>query len=308
MSILLINDYLREIDRLRRYSGASTEKVISEAFKDLLKAWARSAGLHFIPQHDFQTALGTRVVPDGAVLHDLRVPLGWWEAKDTADDLDTEIARKFKRGYPRDNIVFENSHTAVLHQNGAEVLRCDMTDTAGLERLLKLFFAWERPEIAQFRGAVAQFRGDLPTVLDALRARIDTAYADNPGFRDHAARFLATAQETINPSLTEADVREMLIQHILTEEIFNHVFGNADFHRENNIARELYALDAGFFREACTGAALAMRFPLSSARNHAAAVEKSLVQKPSGFIETGCRVAISFSLFPGRSQRPTVYM
>lgn len=247
MSILLINDYLREIDRLKRISGVRKESVISEAFKDLLKAWSRRADLHFVAQHSLATATGARITPDGCVLHELRLPLGWWEAKDDDDDLDAEIARKFRRGYPRDNIIFENGATAVLHQNGAEALRCDMTDTAGLERLLKLFFAWERPEIAQFRGAVAQFRGDLPTVLDALRARIDTAYADNPGFRDHAARFLATAQETINPSLTEADVREMLIQHILTEEIFNHVFGNADFHRENNIARELYALEREFF-------------------------------------------------------------
>ncbi|MER8838014.1 N-6 DNA methylase [Mesorhizobium sp. M0913] len=39
----------------------------------------------------------------------------------------------------------------------------------------------------------------------------------------------------------------MLIQHILTEEIFAHVFDNSDFHRENNIAKELYALEAKFF-------------------------------------------------------------
>jgi predicted helicase len=50
-----------------------------------------------------------------------------------------------------------------------------------------------------------------------------------------------------NPSVSEADVREMLIQHILTEEIFAHVFDQGDFHRENNIAKELYALEAMFF-------------------------------------------------------------
>ena len=87
MSRLLINEYLAKIDRLRRYSGTSTEKVVSEAFKDLLKRWSRQAGLHFVPHHDYDTALKTRVTPDGAVLHDLRVPLGWWEANDTADDL-----------------------------------------------------------------------------------------------------------------------------------------------------------------------------------------------------------------------------
>ena len=29
----------------------------------------------------------------------------------------------------------------------------------------------------------------------------------------------------------------MLIQHILTEDIFAHVFNDGDFHRENNVAR-----------------------------------------------------------------------
>ena len=34
----------------------------------------------------------------GALLYELRVPFGYWEAKDTSDDLDKEIAKKFKRG------------------------------------------------------------------------------------------------------------------------------------------------------------------------------------------------------------------
>lgn len=70
------------------------------------------------------------------MLHDLRVPLGWWEAKNTADDLDTEIARKLRRGDPQDNIVFENTTTAVLYQNGAEIARCAITDAEALDRLL----------------------------------------------------------------------------------------------------------------------------------------------------------------------------
>jgi type I restriction-modification system DNA methylase subunit len=181
------------------------------------------------------------------VLHALRVPLGWWEAKDTADDLDVEIAKKLRKGYPQDNIIFENSKTAVLWQNRAEVMRCDMADVVALGRLIDLFFGYERPEIAEFRKAVAQFRADMPHVLDALRAKIEDAYAGNPGFRAAAAAFLLHARETINPTLGEADVREMLIQHILTEEIFTQVFGQADFHRENNIAKELYTLEQAFF-------------------------------------------------------------
>jgi predicted helicase len=39
----------------------------------------------------------------------------------------------------------------------------------------------------------------------------------------------------------------MLIQYILTEDIFSTVFAEDDFHRQNNVARELYALEGQFF-------------------------------------------------------------
>ena len=39
----------------------------------------------------------------------------------------------------------------------------------------------------------------------------------------------------------------MLIQHVPTEGIFSKVFGEDDFHRQNNVAKELYALEGTFF-------------------------------------------------------------
>ncbi|WP_234835245.1 N-6 DNA methylase [Sinorhizobium meliloti] len=247
MSQQLINQYLTEIDRLRKFSGISNEQVIRPAFRRLLDAWAASSKLVFLEEFPYQTTIKTTVYPDGTVLHDIRVPLGYWEAKDTKDDLEEEIRKKFTRGYPQDNIIFENSETAVLYQNRQEVMRAAMTDTEALSRLVALFFAYERPEIAEFRKAVRQFKADLPAVLDALRERIDMAYTENTDFRASAARFLETCKETINPTLGEADVREMLIQHVLTEEIFAHVFNDSDFHRKNNIAHELYTLEDQFF-------------------------------------------------------------
>ena len=247
MSQLLISQYLNELDRYKKISGSNTEGVISEAFKDMLKAWSRQNNLTFIAQYEFATAKGNRIRPDGAILHDLRVPLGYWEAKDTNDDLDVEIAKKIAKGYPQDNIIYEDSHTAVLIQNKNEVMRCEMLDTGTLLKLVTLFFKYERQEISDFRKAVAQFKTDLPAVLEALREKINEAYEKNVDFKAAAAKFLAHAKNTINPVVSEADVREMLIQHILTEEIFAHVFDQGDFHRENNIAKELYALEAKFF-------------------------------------------------------------
>lgn len=59
--------------------------------------------------------------------------------------------------------------------------------------------------------------------------------------------FLELCQEAINPSMEAADVREMIVQHVLTEDIFVTVFGEPQFHRENIIAHELGEVAAKFY-------------------------------------------------------------
>lgn len=247
MSQILIQRYLNQLGDLRRVGGTSRESVVREAFKDLLKGWGRARDLIFVPEYGIETPTKQRRYVDGALLHELRVPFGYWEAKDEKDDLDEEIAAKFRRGYPQDNILFEDSRTLVLYQHRREVTRCPVDDVDRLQQALDLFFTYERPEIAEFRKAIGQFKADLPAVLDALRGMIEEQHAASATFQAAAERFLAHGKKTINPSLTEADVREMLIQHILTEEIFTHVFDEGDFHRQNNVARALYALEGEFF-------------------------------------------------------------
>ena len=247
MSRSLIQKYLNELSDLRRLSGSRRESVVREAFKDLLKGMGRAHKLVFISEHEIVTPQRQRRYVDGALVDEVRIPFGYWEAKDENDDLDAEIETKFRRGYPQDNIIFEDSRTAVLYQHRQEVMRCSVEDADLLERLLDLFFAYQRPEITEFRGAVKQFQADLPAVLGALRAMIEAQYAANAPFRAAADEFLEQGKETINPALSGADVREMLIQHILTEEIFARVFGESDFHRHNNVAKHLYALEGKFF-------------------------------------------------------------
>ncbi|MCK9202496.1 MAG: N-6 DNA methylase [Gallionella sp.] len=247
MSQILIQQYLNQLQDLRKVSGTHRESVVREAFKDLLKGWARAHDLVFVPEYEIETKTKDRRYVDGALLYELRMPFGYWEAKDEKDDLDAEIEFKFRRGYPQDNIIFEDSTEAVLIQNRQEVMRCGVDDVAALEKLLNLFFGYERVEIAEFRHAVEQFKTDLPAVLESLRAMIARAFEENAAFRKASQKFLAHAQGAINPGLTDADVREMLIQHVLTEEIFSKVFGEDDFHQHNNVAKELYALEETFF-------------------------------------------------------------
>jgi predicted helicase len=279
LSQLLIQHYLNDLQTLRQVSGTSQESVVREAFKTLLKDWGKSRDLIFLPEYEYETLTKTRVRPDGTLMYALRVPFGYWEAKDTDDDLDEEIEKKFRKGYPQDNIIFDDSHDAVLIQNKQQVMRCGVEDPAQLQKLLELYFGYERPEIADFRDAVEQFKADLPAVLTALREMIEAADRDNPAFHQAAIKFLKHAQETINPNVVAADVREMLIQHILTEEIFSQVFDNSDFHHHNNVAKQLYALEETFFAGSLKQKTLAGLRPYYAAIKSAAALVSSHHEK-----------------------------
>lgn len=247
MSRQLITEYRSELDRIHAASGSKRESVVREAFKDLLKRWGKSRDLIFLAEHEYITQTGDRRYIDGALVHSIRVPFGYWEAKDTNDILDEEIRKKIAAGYPRDNIIYEDTDTAVLIQNKREVGRVKMEDADKLSHLVELFFAYERPEIADFRKAVRQFAADLPAVLERLREIIAEKRAQSREFARAELKFLDHAREAINPAVSEDDVQEMLIQHVLTEDIFAKVFDNPEFHRKNNVAAELYKLEEKLF-------------------------------------------------------------
>ena len=242
-----IQRYRDDLDRLVQFGGSDSELNIRPAFQNCLAAYCAEHRERLALVPELRIAAAGGVIPDGTVKDALRMARGYWEAKDTRDDLDAEILAKFNRGYPRDNIIFEDSQTAVLFQNGAEAMRVDMDNPSALHRLIRRFLDYELPEIEEFRQARQQFKADLPAVLDSLREAVAEAEAGNPDYRDAAAVFLALCRRSISPEVSDADVREMLLQHILTEDIFLNVFSNVQFHRENNVARQLDALAQTFF-------------------------------------------------------------
>ncbi len=273
MSRQHINGYRRDLARLHAASGSLNEGVVSKAFGDLLERMGRAHDLVLVPQKDWKGPRGNNIRVDGALIPGvLRIPFGWWEAKDSKDSLDKEIEAKKRAGYPDDNIIYENSVIAVLRQNGAEIERASLQgDDDALLKLLTRFFAYERAEIGEFRKASAQFRADLPQILAALRDAIDSAEKNNKPYRATAKQFLDHARDAINPLVTPADVREMLIQHILTEAIFARVFDNDNYHRENNVAQQLTALEQAFFTGPLRQATVAQLQPYYAAITKAAA-------------------------------------
>ena len=247
MSRQLINEYRADLDQLKMVSGSRRETNLRPAFARLLRAWGKQNDLVYLEEHQKRADKGNLISIDGALSVKLGIPFGYWEAKDEKDKLDDEIADKFRKGYPKDNIIFSDDVTAVLYQDGHEQMRAAMDDAETLLPLLTRFFAHERQEIADFKKAVKQFALDLPAVLTALREIIQTKRKDSKDFAKAQDAFLKHARDAINPAVDEADVQEMLIQHILTEDIFAKVFENPDFHRQNNVAAALYALEDKLF-------------------------------------------------------------
>ncbi len=240
-----IESYRSALEELIEFGGSDGELSIRAAFQNCLAAYCREhrERLALVPE----LRAANNVVPDGTVKDALRMARGYWEAKDSHDDLDAEIQRKFNSGYPRGNILFEDSQTAVLIQNREEAMRADMSRPGELHRLIRRFLDYELPEIEEFRQAQEQFKTDLPAVINSLREAVEQAEADNAEYRAAATEFLDLCRQSIGPDVSEADVREMLLQHILTKDIFLRVFAEDQFHSENNIARRLDSLERTFF-------------------------------------------------------------
>ena len=228
-------------ESLRRFEsiGVSHETAVRSAFQTLLEHCGRQFDWILVPEHSIAVGRNKRIVVDGTLIDTFQLPHGYWEAKDIHDDLPTEVRRKFEKGYPRDNILFQTPHRAILWQNNQQTLDADLTDPTQLIQTLETFFSHRPQEYTEWEEAVAQFRERVPALGKGLAERIHAERGANRAFIAAFADFYEKCRQTINPNLSEAAVEEMLIQHLLTERIFRTVFSNSDFIHRNVIAREI---------------------------------------------------------------------
>ena len=216
----------------------SHEGAVRSAFQNLLAATAKPLKWTLIPELG-RKVNGHTIFPDGTLRDTFHIPRGFWEAKDTDDDLRIEIDKKIKSKYPLSNTIFEDTRTAVLFQNNSEVLEVDLSDPEKLARLLNQFYSHEQPDILQFEQAVEEFRETIPDLGRGLQEKITDAHLNNARFKTAFADFFALCQTSLNPNIREAAVDEMLIQHLLTERLIRTIFDNTEFTRRNVIAVEV---------------------------------------------------------------------
>ncbi len=227
-------------EALRQFKtiGVSHEGAVRSAFQTLLEHCGRQFGWKLVPEWAIKK--GTRSIRvDGALVDEYRLTHGFWEAKDTADDLAKEVKKKLAVGYPQSNIIFQAPERAILLQNGRVVLDEDISEPVALVEILKRFCEYVPPEFEEWLDAVEHFRDRVPELGEALKELIVKEEKSNARFRAAFDDFFVLCRQSINPNLSKEAVEEMLIQHLLTERIFRTVFNNPDFTRRNPIAAEI---------------------------------------------------------------------
>ncbi len=112
-----IKHYYEELAQYQA-QGVTHELAVKTAFQNVLAGLAPTVGWTLIPE---------QTLPDGmreygTLRRRIPLPRGYWEAKDTKDDLNSEIRKKTAAGYPTVNTIFEDTRRAVLYQDRKPVL------------------------------------------------------------------------------------------------------------------------------------------------------------------------------------------
>jgi hypothetical protein len=215
--------------------GVTHEQATRLAFSTLLDTLSKTVGWTLV----LEQTLSNRKRPDGTLQDSFKIPRGYWEAKDTHDDLDTEIKAKIARGYPLTNTIFEDTRRAVLYQNSRPVFEARLTERSQLVALLNQFFSYTGEQIEEFHAAVAKFRDDIPMLAQAIMTIIDEERGRNARFIAAFEEFQRICRASIDLEISVAEIEEMLVQHLLTERLFRTVFDDPDFTRRNVIAAQI---------------------------------------------------------------------
>jgi predicted helicase len=220
--------------------GHTTEGNTRAAFADLLKKCASPYKWHLVEEFPFKGTGKQSLRADGAIFdNDLPILQGFWEAKDTNDDLDREIKSKVAKGYPLSNTLFQSPSRAVLYQDNRIALDCDLTKPGDLIEVLELFFNHKLADIPDWEEAVTKFAEKIPELATGVTKILEAEDKKNPAFRENFQSFAELCRQSINPDLTDDAIRKMLVQHLLTERIFRKVFNNQEFLSRNVIAAEI---------------------------------------------------------------------
>lgn len=235
-----IEKYYNEIKEAE-LNGMDNEQNIREYFYELLKNYTNSQNLKIereTKEFVFENGQKKNIFLDGRIKKENMV-IGWIENKDAKDDLNKEIKNKKEKQYPLLNTIFENSKELVLFQDGKEVIRVNMSKSEELDKVLIKFVSFRPEEYKKFQDAFNNLKRILPDLAKDLREFFKEEKKINKKFKENLKEFTKKCQLSINNNITEELAIEMIIQHMLTRDIFVIFFQNANFHMNNIISKSI---------------------------------------------------------------------
>ncbi|HAS46229.1 MAG TPA: hypothetical protein DCS93_37455 [Microscillaceae bacterium] len=126
-----IRRYYQELEQASRLGEAALQVPFQNLLYDYAKEYGRKMHLANLSPTTQETTQPPRVIT------------GHWESVSLFTDLDAEVNQRMMLGYPRQNIIFENTHTAILIQQGKKVAQIKMDDWNKLHHFLLKFVKFD---------------------------------------------------------------------------------------------------------------------------------------------------------------------
>ncbi|EQD48340.1 helicase domain-containing protein, partial [mine drainage metagenome] len=121
-------------------------------------------------------------------------------------------------------------------------------DRMGRESPPHLALAWQGLEEKVYARVVKRcgtrlywedWAADVARLAAAHITRIETAVAAGGAVAESFERYLAGLRQVINPTVSAGEATEMLAQHLITSPVFDALFGDSAFARENPVSRSM---------------------------------------------------------------------
>ena len=97
-------------------------------------------------------------------------------------------------------------------------------------------------KFSEYKEALVEFADNLDTIIKNTKLMIEDAISKNPKYQIEAKKFLKMCQKVINDKMIMKDIQDMLLQHILTYNIFTMIYDEYNLHQNNTIAKSLESL------------------------------------------------------------------
>ena len=97
-------------------------------------------------------------------------------------------------------------------------------------------------KLSAYNDAIKEFESNLDEIITATKVLVEGRIVDTPKYTTEAEGMLKICHDVVSDKMTISDIKDMLIQHVMTYKIFELVYDNTGFHTTNVVAKLLEKL------------------------------------------------------------------